>query len=87
MVQTRLDGLSGESRRLLRAASIFGERFSAADLMMTTVLRMLRDTDLVEQRPALAAYRRRGEARPAFKKALDAQLGAFAKHAPAAAPR
>jgi tetratricopeptide (TPR) repeat protein len=30
MVQTRLDGLSGESRRLLRAASIFGERFSAA---------------------------------------------------------
>ncbi len=30
MVQSRLDGLSGESRRLLRAASVFGERFTAA---------------------------------------------------------
>ena len=30
MVQTRLDGLSAESRRLLRAASVFGERFTQA---------------------------------------------------------
>ena len=64
---------------------LVAERFTAADLMMTTVLRMLRDTDLVAQRPTLAAYRDRAQARPAFRKALDAQLAAFARHAPAPA--
>jgi glutathione S-transferase len=49
---------------------------------MTTVLRIPRNTDLVAQRPTLDAYKRRGEARPAFKKALDAQMAAFAKQTP-----
>jgi len=57
-------------------------RFTAADLMMTTVLRILRNTDLVAQRPTLDAYQRRGEARPAFQKALAAQMAAFAANAP-----
>jgi len=81
-VGMRLDNLVaflGEREHLV------AERFTAADLMMTTVLRMLRDTDLVEQRPTLAAYRDRAQARPAFRKALDAQLSAFARHAPAPA--
>src|ERR1700688_5024619 len=44
-------------------------RFTAADLMMTTVLRILRHTDIVSDRPALKAYQERCEARPAFQKA------------------
>jgi len=58
------------------------DRFTAADLLMTTVLRILRTTDLVQRRPALAAYKERHEARPAFQKALADQMGTFAAHAP-----
>jgi glutathione S-transferase len=77
--------------RLDALATFLGERehlveghFTAADLMMTTVLRILRTGDLVSRRPTLEAYKQRHEARPAFKKALTDQLVAFAKHAPLA---
>jgi len=75
----RLDHLA---RFLGDREHLVADRFTAADLLMTTVLRILRNTDLVAQRPTLDAYKRRGEARPAFQKALDAQLAAFAKHTP-----
>jgi len=52
-----------------------GERFTAGDLMMTTVLRIL--PELVEG--SLAAYVERCTARPAFKRALDAQMGDFSE--------
>jgi glutathione S-transferase len=52
-------------------------RFTAADLMMTTVLRILRHTDIVSARPRLKAYQERCEARPAFKKALADHLKPF----------
>jgi glutathione S-transferase len=58
------------------------QRFSAADLMMTTVLRILRQTDMLSERPILKAYKERCEARPAFQKALADQLKVFAAHAP-----
>jgi glutathione S-transferase len=58
------------------------DRFTAGDLLMTTVLRILRHTDLVSERPALDAYVRRCEARPAFQKALAAQLAPFSAPAP-----
>lgn len=58
-------------------------RFTAGDLMMTTVLRSLRHTDLVSEHANLAAYKARCESRPAFQRALTAQLAAFDKHAPA----
>ena len=57
-------------------------RFTAADVLLDTVLRILRDTDLVKKRPVLAAYQRRCEARPAFQRALEAHLATFEKHAP-----
>jgi glutathione S-transferase len=57
-------------------------RFTAADVLLTTVLRILRDTDFVESRPALKAYQCRCEARPAFQKALADHIANFAKHAP-----
>ena len=74
-------------RRLSQLASWLGERdyledrFSAGDLMMATVLRILRHTDLVASEPKLAAYLARCEDRPAFRRALAAQLADFDKAA------
>lgn len=59
-------------------------RFTAGDLIMVSVLRNLRHTDIVAAHPALAAYVARGEARPAFQKALADQLATFAAHEPPA---
>ena len=54
-----------------------GDRFTAGDLMMTTVLRIMNHTDIVTSDKRLAAYIDRCTARPAFKRALDAQVGDF----------
>lgn len=72
-VRTRLGELAGclEGREHLAGA------FSAADILMTTVLRILRHTDLLDEQPVLAAYKARCEARPAFQKALGDQMAAF----------
>ena len=51
--------------------------FSVADIAMVTVLNILRHTDLVAEYPALAAYKARGEARPAYQRALEAQYADF----------
>ncbi len=53
------------------------DRFTAGDLMMTTVLRILRHTDLVTERSALHAFQQRCEARPAFRKGLADHLRPF----------
>lgn len=53
------------------------DRFTAGDLMMVTVLRNLRHTDLVSGHPVLGPYVARCEARPAFQRALKAQLESF----------
>ncbi|HEX8571668.1 MAG TPA: glutathione S-transferase family protein [Allosphingosinicella sp.] len=55
-----------------------GARFSAGDLMMATVLRILRHTELVAEQPSLAAWLERCEDRPAFRRALAGQMAAFA---------
>src|SRR6266550_335624 len=55
-----------------------GDRFTIGDLVMITVLRFLRHTDLVAGFSNLDAYLKRGEARPAFQRALADQLAAFA---------
>ena len=57
------------------------DRFTAGDLLMTTVLRILRHTDIVSERPALKAYQARCEARPAFKRAMADHLRPFAASA------
>src|SRR5689334_23848902 len=48
--------------------------FSAGDLMMVSVLLRLRSSGILDECPNLAAYVARGEARPAYKRAFDAQL-------------
>ena len=47
--------------------------FTVADIMLVTVLRNVRHTDIVAGFPNLAAYQARGEARPAFRQALADQ--------------
>jgi glutathione S-transferase len=69
--------LSALSRSLGAKPYLDGDRFTAGDLMMTTVLRILKHTDIVTSDGRLAAYIERCTARPAFKRALDAQLGDF----------
>ena len=54
-----------------------GDRFTAGDLMMSTVLRILSNTDIISGHPRLAAYIERCTARPAFQRALNAQLADF----------
>ena len=44
---------------------------------MVTVLRRLTASGTLEAYPNLSAYVARGEARPAYKRALDAQLAVF----------
>jgi len=74
--------------KLKRLADYLGDkewlegRFTIGDLMMVTVLRILRHTKLVAEQPNLAAYVSRGEARPAFQRALADQLAVFSAHQP-----
>ena len=71
-------------RRLATLASCLDGRehlvgsFTAADILMVSVLRVLRHTDLLEEEPVLVAYKQRCEARPAFQKALADQMATFA---------
>lgn len=58
--------------------------FTVGDLLMTTVLRDLRQTDLLAQFPVLDAYRARCERRPAFQQALADQLADFVDESDAA---
>jgi glutathione S-transferase len=69
--------LSALSKTLGDKPYLDGDLFTAGDLMMTTVLRILKHTDIVTSDKRLAAYIERCTARPAFKRALDGQLGDF----------
>lgn len=63
----------------------FEDRFTIGDMMMVSVLRNLRHTDLVARHPRLAEFVARGEARPAFQRALADQLAVFRENEPQAA--
>ncbi len=56
-------------------AYLDGDHFTAGDLIMSTVLRIM--PEIAENDARLAAYIDRCTARPAFKRALDAQLSDF----------
>ena len=51
--------------------------FSAADILMVLVLRRLDGSGIVEEYTNLAGYVARGEARPAYERAFEAQLKVF----------
>jgi glutathione S-transferase len=75
----QLSGRLSQLSQRLGDREYLEDRFTAGDLMMSNVLRILRDTDLLEAFPKLAAYRARCEARPAFQRALAGQMGDFEK--------
>ena len=52
-------------------------RFTAGDLMMVAVLRIFDGQETLKAHPVLQRYVERGMARPAFERALAAQLGDF----------
>jgi glutathione S-transferase len=81
MAQSRLNGVAAS----LEGRDYLDGEFSAGDLLMVSVLRFLRHTSMVRDMPVLAAYQARCEARPAFKRALAAQVAHFEKNAPMAA--
>jgi glutathione S-transferase len=78
-VRVRLNELSNR----LGDADWLDGPFSAGDLMMVMVLRRAEGTGLLEEHPNLLAYIARGEARPAYKRAFDAQLAVFTGKLPA----
>lgn len=74
IIRKRLEGLSN----YLGEADWLGGAFSVGDLLMVTVLRRLQGSGLLEERPNLAAYVARAEARPGYQRAFEAQRAVFA---------
>lgn len=72
-IRTRLEQLSHR----LGDADWLDSAFSAGDLMTVAVLRRLHSSGMLKDYPAVSAYVARGEARPAFQRAFDAQRAVF----------
>lgn len=77
MVLERAEARLGALAQHLGGKDWLEGRFTAADLMMISVLRIPRHCDMIAGHPVLAAYVKRGEARPAFQRALAAQMEPF----------
>ena len=67
-VQARLATLE---RVLSVRPYVLGDEFSAPDVLMTTVLRLVQHTDLLRAVPNVAAYQERCQARPAWRKVIS----------------
>jgi glutathione S-transferase len=74
LVQERIRSRFDQLSRRLGDADWLDGGFSAGDLLMVSVLLRSRGSGLLDEHPNLAAYVARGEARPAYKRAFDAQL-------------
>ena len=77
LVMDRIRDRLGELSDRLGDADWLDGGFSAGDLMMVTVLLRLKPSGLLGEYPNLSAYVARGEARPAYKRAFEAQLAVF----------
>ncbi|WP_336980302.1 glutathione S-transferase family protein [Altererythrobacter fulvus] len=75
-------------RKLMRVSDALGDKdwlagtFSVADIAMATVFSNLRHTGMIDTYPKLARYLERAFARPAYARALDAQLADFSDTPP-----
>lgn len=76
-LEPRVRARLGQLSAYLGEADWLVDDFSAADLLMISVLQRLRSSNLVDEYPNLAAYVARGEARPAYRRAFAAQLAVF----------
>ncbi len=77
VVEDRIRDRLGELSSRLGDADWLEGKFSAGDLLMVAVLRMLNGSGILDEYPNLSVYVARGEARPAYKRAFDAQLAVF----------
>jgi glutathione S-transferase len=77
MLEDRIRARLGDLSNRLGDTDWLDGAFSAADIMMVTLLRRPASSDVLKEYPNLLAYVARGEARPAFKRAFDAQLAVF----------
>jgi glutathione S-transferase len=78
LAEDRIRVRLGELSSRLGDADWLDAGFSAGDLMMVSVpLRLKASSGLLDEFPNLSAYVARGGARPAYKRAFDAQLAAF----------
>ena len=59
---------------------LVGEDFTVADLMTSSVLKIIHHTDILDGYPSLVAYRDRCHDRPAYKKAIADQCAVFVEH-------
>ncbi|QEE25132.1 glutathione S-transferase family protein [Rhodanobacter glycinis] len=78
LVLDRIRHRLGDLSTRLGEADWLDGAFSAGDLMMVGVLLRLKASGLLDEYPNLAAYVARAKARPAFKRAFDAQWAVFA---------
>jgi glutathione S-transferase len=77
LVRDRIRVRLGELSRRLGDTDWLDGAFSAGDLMMVAVLLRLKASGMLDEYRNLPAYVARGEARPAYKRAFDAQLAVF----------
>jgi len=77
LIDDRIRGRLAALSKWLGDAEWLDGEFSAGDLLMINVLRRPSASALLDEFPNLAAHVARGEARPAFKRAFDAQLAVF----------
>lgn len=77
LVQDRIRVRLNELSSRLGDADWLDGAFSAGDLMMVAVLLRLKPSGMLNDYPSLAAYVARGEARPAYQRAFEAQLAVF----------
>lgn len=73
MVEDRIRRRLGQLSARLGDADWLDGAFSAADILLVTVLRRLEGAGLLEEYPNLAAFVARGQARPAYWRAFEAQ--------------
>jgi glutathione S-transferase len=77
LVEDRIRDRLGELSNRLGDADWLDGEFSAGDLLMVSVLLRLSGSGILEEYPNLSAYIARGEARPGYRRAFDAQLAVF----------
>jgi len=84
LVEEVRDRIAAVANRLEGREFLVGG-FTAADILMVAVLRLVRHTDLCTADPVLGPYLERCEGRLAFRKALETQLAEYEWNAPVGA--
>jgi glutathione S-transferase len=81
LLDGRVHARLGQLSERLGDADWLDGAFSAGDLLMVAVLERLKGSGMLDAYPNLSAYVARGEARPAFERAFDAQRAVFLRNA------